>query len=33
VCGLEFMNEDRLGFWESHGYHQRGDVWQEERYS
>jgi len=33
VCGLEFMNEDRLGFWESHGYHQCGDVWQEERYS
>ena len=33
VCGLEFMNEDRLGFWESYGYHQRGDVWQEERYS
>jgi DMSO/TMAO reductase YedYZ molybdopterin-dependent catalytic subunit len=33
VCGLQFMNEDSLGFWESRGYHQRGDVWQEERYS
>jgi DMSO/TMAO reductase YedYZ molybdopterin-dependent catalytic subunit len=33
VCGLQFMNEDRPGFWESHGYHQHGDVWQEQRYS
>lgn len=33
VRGLCFMNEDRLGFWESRGYHHRGDVWQEERYS
>jgi len=33
VRGLYFMQEDRLGFWESRGYHHRGDVWQEERYS
>ena len=33
VWGLQFMNEDRLGFWEGRGYHHRGDVWQEERYS
>jgi DMSO/TMAO reductase YedYZ molybdopterin-dependent catalytic subunit len=33
VWGLQFMNEDSLGFWESRGYHHRGDVWQEERYS
>lgn len=31
--GLEFMNEDRLGFWESHGYHNEGDVWLEHRAS
>ena len=31
--GLQFMSEDRPGFWESAGYHHRGDVWQEERYS
>ncbi len=33
VWGLQFMNEVRLGSWESRGYHHRGDVWQEERYS
>jgi DMSO/TMAO reductase YedYZ molybdopterin-dependent catalytic subunit len=33
VRGLQFVNEDRPGFWESHGYHHHGDVWQEERYS
>lgn len=32
VTGLEFMDEDRPGFWESHGYHMRGDPWKEERY-
>lgn len=32
VRGLEFMAEDRSGFWESYGYHQRGDPWQEERF-
>ncbi len=30
--GLEFMNEDRPGFWEERGYHNRGNPWQEERY-
>ncbi|WP_084658387.1 sulfite oxidase-like oxidoreductase [Thermogemmatispora onikobensis] len=30
--GLEFMAEDRPGFWEMRGYHNRGDPWQEERY-
>lgn len=29
--GLEFMAEDRPGFWEQAGYHNRGDVWREER--
>jgi DMSO/TMAO reductase YedYZ molybdopterin-dependent catalytic subunit len=30
--GVEFTSEDRPGFWESHGYHNRGDPWKEERY-
>lgn len=33
VRGIEFMDRDRAGFWESYGYHMRGDPWQEERYS
>ncbi|MEE8413340.1 MAG: sulfite oxidase-like oxidoreductase [Dehalococcoidales bacterium] len=33
VTGVEFTAEDRLGFWETHGYHRRGDPWKEERYS
>jgi len=33
VTGVEFMAEDRPGFWETHGYHIRGDPWKEERYS
>jgi DMSO/TMAO reductase YedYZ molybdopterin-dependent catalytic subunit len=32
VTGIEFMAEERLGFWESYGYHRRGDPWKEERY-
>jgi len=33
VRGLEFMAEDRLGFWEERGYHNDADPWREERYS
>jgi DMSO/TMAO reductase YedYZ molybdopterin-dependent catalytic subunit len=33
VRGLTFMEHDRAGFWESAGYHIRGDPWKEERYS
>ncbi len=33
VRGLELRAEDVLGFWESLGYHRRGDPWKEERYS
>ncbi len=33
VTGLEFSAQDRNGFWESRGYHNRGDPWKEERYS
>lgn len=32
VRGMEFMREDRPGFWEKNGYHRRGDPWSEERY-
>jgi DMSO/TMAO reductase YedYZ molybdopterin-dependent catalytic subunit len=30
--GLEFMEQDRPGFWEKLGYHNHADPWQEERY-
>ena len=33
VTGVEFTVADRLGFWESRGYHRRGDPWKEERYA
>ena len=33
VVGVEFTAGDQPGFWESRGYHNRGDPWQEERYS
>ena len=29
---LEFMPHDRQGFWEQAGYHNRADVWKEERF-
>lgn len=32
IAGLEFLENDRPGFWERNGYHMRGDPWQEERY-
>ena len=32
ITGLEFASKDRPGFWESHGYHNHGDPWKEERY-
>ncbi len=31
--GLEFLAEDKPGFWEENGYHNYGDPWQEQRYS
>ncbi len=31
--GLQFLTEDRLGFWEKAGYHNDADVWKEERFS
>ncbi|HVP84669.1 MAG TPA: sulfite oxidase-like oxidoreductase [Rhizomicrobium sp.] len=33
VNRLEFVAEDRPGFWEVRGYHNEGDPWKEERYS
>jgi DMSO/TMAO reductase YedYZ molybdopterin-dependent catalytic subunit len=32
VSRLELMAEDRPGFWEQNGYHDRGDPWREQRY-
>ncbi len=31
--GIEFMPNDRPGFWEGYGYHMRGDPFAEERFS
>lgn len=33
VRGVEYLTEDRRGFWEERGYHNRADPWQEQRYS
>jgi DMSO/TMAO reductase YedYZ molybdopterin-dependent catalytic subunit len=33
VKGVRLMDRDRAGFWESLGYHIRGDPWKEERYT
>ncbi|MEZ4635792.1 MAG: sulfite oxidase-like oxidoreductase [Caldilineaceae bacterium] len=32
IRGFEFMQGDRPGFWERHGYHMEGDPWLEERF-
>ncbi|MCW2614909.1 MAG: sulfite oxidase-like oxidoreductase [Frankiales bacterium] len=31
--GVEYLTEDRRGFWEERGYHNLADPWQEQRYS
>ncbi len=33
VRGLRVLDRDEPGFWETFGYHNRGDPWLEERYS
>lgn len=33
VRGLEYLTEDRRGFWEERGYHNVGDPWLEQRYA
>ena len=32
ISRLELMPDDRPGFWERNGYHDRGDPWLEQRY-
>jgi DMSO/TMAO reductase YedYZ molybdopterin-dependent catalytic subunit len=32
ITRIELLREDRPGFWEVRGYHNRGDPWAEERY-
>jgi DMSO/TMAO reductase YedYZ molybdopterin-dependent catalytic subunit len=32
IRGLTLMQNDQPGFWESLGYHNRGDPWKEQRY-
>ena len=32
VTGIELLAEDKLGFWEKGGYHERGDPWTEQRF-
>ena len=32
ITRLELMADDRPGFWEQNGYHDRGDPWLEQRY-
>ena len=32
VRGIRLMEKDKPGFWESAGYHNRGDPWKEQRY-
>jgi DMSO/TMAO reductase YedYZ molybdopterin-dependent catalytic subunit len=32
VRGLRITAQDEPGFWETHGYHDRGDPWLEQRY-
>ena len=33
VRGLELLDEDEPGFWETYGYHLYGDPWREQRYA
>jgi DMSO/TMAO reductase YedYZ molybdopterin-dependent catalytic subunit len=33
VSGVELVDQDRRGFWEERGYHNRGEPFAEERYS
>jgi DMSO/TMAO reductase YedYZ molybdopterin-dependent catalytic subunit len=32
ISGLRVMDHDEPGFWETNGYHNRGDPWKEQRY-
>lgn len=33
VRAIEYLTEDRRGFWENRGYHNLGEAWGEQRYS
>ncbi len=33
VAGLRILDHDEPGFWETRGYHDRGDPWLEQRYA
>ena len=33
VRGLELLEHDEPGFWETYGYHMYGDPWREQRYA
>ena len=33
VAGLRILDHDEPGFWETRGYHDRGDPWLEQRYT
>jgi len=33
VRGLQLLDHDEAGFWESYGYHMYGDPWREQRYA
>lgn len=33
LSGLEFLDENKPGYWEKRGYHLHGDPWKNERYS
>ncbi|HWF82039.1 MAG TPA: sulfite oxidase-like oxidoreductase [Streptosporangiaceae bacterium] len=33
VRGLDLLDSDEPGFWETYGYHMYGDPWQEQRYA
>jgi DMSO/TMAO reductase YedYZ molybdopterin-dependent catalytic subunit len=33
IAKIQFTTENKPGFWETNGYHDRGDPWAEERYS
>jgi DMSO/TMAO reductase YedYZ molybdopterin-dependent catalytic subunit len=32
VRGIQLLDHDQPGFWETYGYHNRGDPWKEQRY-
>jgi DMSO/TMAO reductase YedYZ molybdopterin-dependent catalytic subunit len=32
LSGIELLDRDQAGFWESNGYHMKGDPWKEQRY-